>query len=75
MSIEVEVLSEAYSILKQYVPQNDRQEAADNLMSVLVDLLSDTDLKEFSDTDAALSRAFKEYASEYDDEELDDYDE
>lgn len=75
MSIEVEVLSEAYSILKQYVPQNDRQEAADNLMSVLVDLLSDTDLKEFSTTDAALSRAFKEYASEYDDEELDDYDE
>ncbi len=73
MSIEVEVLSEVYTILKQYIPKNDRQEAADNLMSVLVDLLSDNDLKEFSGTDSVLSKAFKEYASEYEDEDLDDY--
>lgn len=69
MSVEVDVLSEVYTILKQYIPQKDRQEAADNLMSVMVDLLSDNELKEFSGTDAALSRAFKEYASDFEDED------
>lgn len=62
MTIDVEVLSETYSILKQYIPQKDRQEAADNLMSVMVDMLSDQELKEFSSTDSALVRAFKEYS-------------
>lgn len=71
MSVEIDVVSEVYTILKQYIPQKDRQEAADNLMSVMVDLLSDDELKEFSGTDAALGRAFKEYAGEIDD----DYDE
>ena len=70
MSIEVEVLSETYTILKQYIPQKDRQEAADSLMSVMVDLLSDDELKEFSSTDSSLSRAYKEYAVDY---EEDDY--
>ncbi len=72
MTIDVEVLNEAYSILKQYVPQKDRQEAADNLMSVMVDMLSDQELKEFSATDSALARAFKEYAGNDDDENNDE---
>lgn len=62
MSIEVDVLTEAYSILKQYIPAKDQQEAADNLMSVMVDVLSDEDLKELSQTDGKLRKAFKEYA-------------
>lgn len=70
MSIEVEVLSEMYTILKQYIPGKDRQEAADNLMSVMVDMLGDVDLQEFGATDATLKRALKEYAA--DDEEIDD---
>lgn len=74
MSIEVDVLSETYTILKQYIPQKDRQEAADNLMSIMVDLLSDSELKEFSATDSNLSRAFKEYATDAD-EDYEDYDE
>ena len=65
MSMDVEVLIEAYTILKQYIPQKDRQEAADNLMSVVVDMLNDIELKEFSGADAALTRAYKEYAAEY----------
>jgi hypothetical protein len=69
MSIEVEVLSEVYNTMKQYIPQKDRQEVADNLMSVMVDVLNDLDLKEFAGNDAALSRAFKEYSSDYDDDE------
>lgn len=72
MSVEVDVLSEVYTILKQYIPQKDRQEAADSLMSVMVDLLSDDELKEFSGTDSNLNRAYKEYAVDY--EEDDDYD-
>ena len=66
MSIDVEVLSELYTIMKQYVPQKDRQECADNLMSVMVDLLNDIDLKEFGTTDSTLKRALKEYSHDDD---------
>jgi uncharacterized protein YqeY len=64
MSIDVEVLIETYTILKQYIPQKDRQEAADNLMSVMVDMLSDQELQEFGSTDSSLKRALKEYTAE-----------
>lgn len=74
MTIDVEVLSEAYSILKQYIPIKDRQEAADNIMSIMVDYLDDSELKDFGRTDAALSRAFKEYAGDQD-EDYEDYEE
>jgi len=72
MSIEVEVLSELYTIMKQYVPSKDRQECADNLMSVMVDMLGDKELKEFGSTDATLKRALKEYVEEDEDELEDD---
>jgi uncharacterized protein YqeY len=74
MTIDVEVLSELYSIMKQYVPQKDRQECADNLMSVMVDMLGDTELQEFGATDGALKRALKQYAEE-DEPEYEDEDE
>ena len=64
MTIDVEVLSELYTIMKQYIPQKDRQECADNLMSVMVDMLGDKELKEFGTTDATLKRALKEYVDE-----------
>ena len=76
MSIEVDVLSELYTIMKQYVPSKDRQECADNLMSVMVDMLSDHELKDFGTSDAALKRALKEYVSEeidYDNEDDSDW--
>jgi hypothetical protein len=73
MSIDVDVLSETYTVLKQYIPQKDRQEAADNLMSILVDLLPDLDLKEFSGTDSALAKALNEYSIDEDNDE-DNYD-
>jgi uncharacterized protein YqeY len=75
MTIEVEVLSELYTIMKQYVPQKDRQECADNLMSVMVDFLGDRELKEFGGTDNTLKRALKEYtADDEQDDEGDDSD-
>lgn len=72
MTIDVEVLSEAYSILKQYIPEKDRQEAADNLMSMMVDMMGDKEIKEFGTTDSLLKKALKEYS--YEDEDDEDYD-
>jgi uncharacterized protein YqeY len=69
MSIDIEVLNEAYTILKQYIPTKDRQEAADNLMSVLVDMLSDSELAELGSVDSFLSRALKEYGISNDDDD------
>lgn len=75
MTIDVEVLSELYTIMKQYVPSKDRQECADNLMSVMVDMLGDKELKDFGSTDAILKRALKEYSDDEEDYEDDeDYD-
>ena len=71
MSIEIDTLSEVYTILKHYIPVKDRQEAADNLMGLLVDMLDDLELKELSGVDSVLSRAYKEYAGESDEEEID----
>jgi predicted nucleotidyltransferase len=69
MSIELDVLVETYTILKQYIQVKDRQEAADNLMSILVDLLDDQSLKEFGGSDSNLIRALKEYAGDSIDDE------
>ena len=71
MSIEVDALSEVYQTLKQYIPQKDRQEASDNLMSILVDLLPDNELLEFSGTDTYTKRSLQEFAPDMleDDEE------
>ena len=71
MSIDVEVLSELYTIMKQYIPAKDRQECADNLMSVMVDMLGDQELKEFGTTDATLKKALKEYSTDDDIEDVD----
>jgi hypothetical protein len=75
MTIDVTVLEEMWTILKQYIPHKDRQEAADNLMSVMVDMLGDGELKEFGTSDSTLNRALKEYVSEDDDEDQDEDDE
>ena len=74
MSIDIEVLSEAYTILKEYIPAKDRQAAADNLLSVLADVLSDKELKEFGATDSYTKRSIDEYAGFDDDEDYDEDD-
>lgn len=74
MSIDIEVLTETYSILKQYVPSKDRQEAADNLISVLVDMLDDKELAELGALDSYLGRAIKDYTGDADEDEYQDDD-
>jgi hypothetical protein len=73
--MEVDLLSEVYQTLKQYVPQKDRQEASDNLMSILVDILGDKELKEFGGTDQYTKKSYQEYAGDEDDDEYEDYEE
>ena len=74
MTIDVEVLSEMYLVLKEYIPQKDRQEAADNLISVLIDLLGDAELQELGASDSMLLRSLKEYDLSPDDDDLEDDD-
>ena len=75
MSIEIDTLVETYTVLKEYVPVKECQGAADTLMSVLVDLLSDSDLKELSGVDGYLKRSYEEYTQDDEDSEDDcDYD-
>jgi len=72
MSIDVEVLIETYITLKEYVPAKERQAAADNLVSMLVDNLSDRELREFGSVDSFTKRALEEYLDDDDeDDELD----
>lgn len=74
MTIEVDVLIETYQTMKQYIAQKDRQEASDNLMSILIDFLDDKELSEFGSTDQYTKRSHQEYAGENDDSEYDDDD-
>lgn len=70
MSIDVEVLIETYTILKEYVPAKERQAASDTLMSILADALSEKELREFGGTDSYTKRSLDEYISD-EDEEID----
>lgn len=72
--INLDVLIETYSTLKQYITPKDRQEASDALTSVLVDLLNDNDMKEFAATDSFTKNSFKEYSDGYEDSDDDDDD-
>lgn len=74
MSIEIDVLIESYTTLKEYIPQKDRQEASDTLASFLVDVLTDHEFSEFGNTDSYTRKSMKEYQSE-DSEDDDMYDE
>lgn len=73
MSIEIDTLIETYTILKEYIPTKERQAAADNLMSVLADSLSEKDLREFGGTDGYTKRSLEEYVDEEDDYDEEDF--
>lgn len=72
MSIDVEVLIETYTTLKEYIPSKERQAASDTLMSLLADALSDRELREFGSTDAFTKRSIEEYIGDEDDDMYDD---
>jgi hypothetical protein len=76
MSIEIDALIDAYTIMKEYVPGKDRQAAADHVFSILNDSgVSEQDLKQLAGIDSYLKRASEEYldpdAEDLDEEETD----
>jgi hypothetical protein len=75
--IDTQVLSDTYSVMKEYVNAKDRQAMADHLLSVLVDLaIGEQELKEFCETDRYLKHSYDEYFqdADQDPEEEQDYD-
>ena len=71
MSIEIDTLIETYTILKEYIPTKERQAAADNLVSILVDTLSDKEIREFGGIDGYTKRSLEEYIGDDDEDEID----
>ena len=71
MSIEIDTLIESYTILKEYIPAKERQAAADNLVSILVDTLSDKEIREFGGIDGYTKRSLEEYIGDDDEDEID----
>ena len=71
MSIEIDTLIETYTILKEYIPAKERQAAADNLVSMLVDTLSDKEIRECGGTDGYTKRSLEEYIGDDDEDEID----
>lgn len=63
----MDLVAEVYQTLKNYIPQKDRQEASDTLMSLLVDMMNDDELKEFASSDIHTQRSYKEYAADIED--------
>lgn len=77
MSDTVEVLSEVYLILREYISSKDRQAAADHVLSILMDLaIGEQELKEFCASDRYLKQSYDEHFqdSEEDPDEETDYD-
>jgi hypothetical protein len=72
MSLDIEVLIETYTTLKEYIPSKERQAASDTLVSMLADTLSDRELREFGGTDAYTKRSIEEYLDDDDDFELEE---
>lgn len=75
--IDVEILLEVYSVMKEYVPAKDRQAAADHMVSTVCDFdVTDNDIKALAGADSYMKRAIEEYVGEEvesDDEEDEDY--
>ena len=74
MSYDIEVLSEVYLTLKQYIPSKDRQEAADTLVGILADYMSDEDFRSFCQNDKYTKAAAESYDINLDeDDDREDY--
>jgi hypothetical protein len=72
------LISEVWSELKRFINTVDRAEAAETMISVLIDNDCDVDdIVEYFKNDSEVKRALKEYLDNdkpYDDEDEDDYD-
>lgn len=71
---DTDVLANIWEVLKAYIPEKERQIAADHLIPILVDLdLSESDFQALVKSDTYLEEAAEEYLEDELDEE-DDWD-
>ena len=61
MPIDIYTIEEVYKILSQYIPAKDKQEASDNIISYLVDVLDERDLSYLCADDKYLSNSLEQY--------------
>lgn len=69
------IANEVWQEVKRYVQQQDRADAADALVSVLID--NDVSPEEIKDTfkgDSEVKRALQSYIDDHQDDDYDDYD-
>ncbi len=71
MSIDIDVLINTYTLLKEYIPVKERQAAADHVVGNLSETLADDDLRQFGSIDGYTKRAVDEYLLEDEDDYTD----
>ena len=71
--LEGETISEIWEVLKAYIPEKEKQEAADHLIPLLVDMeLPDSEFQRLVKSDSHLEEAAQEYLDEEEDEDEDE---
>jgi len=71
---DVEVVIDAYKILKEYIPAKDRQLASDHFVEVMQEMLDEQDLFQLGGVDKYLKASVKDLLGEEDFEfEEDEY--
>jgi len=67
---DIEHVREMWNVLKEYIPQKEKQEAADHLIPLLVDLdFPDSEFQSLVRSDRYLEEAAQEYLDEDEDED------
>ena len=70
----VDVLIDMYTMLKEYIPAKERQAAADQIMSLVLDSLDDSEIKEFASVDKYLETSYREAVGEFEDDDVNEDD-
>lgn len=69
---DVDSVRDIWNVLKEYIPQKEKQEAADHLISLLVDMdFPDSEFQSLVRSDRYLEEAAQEYLEEDEDEDED----
>lgn len=67
---DIDSVREIWSVLKEYIPSKEKQEAADHLISLLVDMdFPDSEFQSLVRSDHYLEEAAQEYLEEDTDDE------
>ena len=73
MISESDTILEIWDVLKAYIPEKEKQEAADHLIPLIVDLdLLDSDFQRLVKSDTHLEEAASEYLDEDDEDDEDE---